>query len=85
MSVVIPESRAGQAKSAARGESDLTAPRRPARYRAQLRHDLEAVLDRLAHTAMTPQIARSFPLTDAGAALRCAETGGIAGKVILIP
>jgi len=32
-----------------------------------------------------PQVARRFPLTDAAAALRYAEAGGITGKVILIP
>ena len=30
-------------------------------------------------------MARRFPLTDAAAALRYAEEGGIAGKVILVP
>jgi NADPH:quinone reductase-like Zn-dependent oxidoreductase len=58
---------------------------RPARYRAQLREDLGAVLELLAAGAITPQVARRFPLTDAVAALRYAEAGGIAGKVILEP
>jgi NADPH:quinone reductase-like Zn-dependent oxidoreductase len=58
---------------------------RPARYRAQVREDLGEVLERLKRNAITPQIARRFPLTDAGAALRYAETGGITGKVILTP
>ena len=58
---------------------------RPARYRAGLRRDLGEVLDRLAKGAITPQIARRFPLTDAAAALRYAEAGGITGKVVLIP
>jgi NADPH:quinone reductase-like Zn-dependent oxidoreductase len=58
---------------------------RPARYRAQLREDLGEVLERLSRNAITPQIARSFPLTDAAAALRYAEAGGITGKVILRP
>jgi NADPH:quinone reductase-like Zn-dependent oxidoreductase len=58
---------------------------RPARYRAQLREDLGAVLELLAAGAITPQVARRFPLTDAAAALRYAEAGGIAGKVILEP
>jgi NADPH:quinone reductase-like Zn-dependent oxidoreductase len=58
---------------------------RPARYRAQLREDLGEVLERLSRNAITPQIARSFPLTDAAAALRYAEAGGITGKVILKP
>ena len=59
--------------------------RRPARYRAQLREDLGAVLGLLADGVITPQIARTFPLTEAAAALRFAEQGGIAGKVVLVP
>ena len=58
---------------------------RPMRYRADLRRDLGQVLDLLAAGAITPQIARRFPLTEAAAALRYAEAGGITGKVILIP
>jgi len=58
---------------------------RPARYRAQLRHDLDQVLDLVAQGAITPQVARRFALTDAAAALRYAESGGITGKVILTP
>src|SRR5262249_38133613 len=58
---------------------------RPTRYRADLRHDLGEVLDRLAKSAITPQVAARFPLTEAATALRHAEAGGITGKVILIP
>jgi NADPH:quinone reductase-like Zn-dependent oxidoreductase len=58
---------------------------RPARFRAQVREDLGAVLELLAAGAIAPQVARRFPLTDAGSALRYAEAGGIAGKVILTP
>src|SRR5262249_1367043 len=58
---------------------------RPRHYRAQLAADLGHVLDLLAEGAVTPQIAREFPLTDAAAALRYAESGGITGKVLLIP
>jgi NADPH:quinone reductase-like Zn-dependent oxidoreductase len=58
---------------------------RPARYHAELRHDLGQVFDLLAAGAITPQVARRFALTDAAAALRYAETGGITGKVILTP
>jgi len=58
---------------------------RPGRYRAELQHDLGRVLALLAEGAITPQIAREFPLTDAAAALRYAEAGGITGKVLLIP
>ena len=58
---------------------------RPARYRAGLRRDLTAVLRLLAEGAISAQVARTYPLTDAAAALRYAETGGIAGKVVLVP
>jgi NADPH:quinone reductase-like Zn-dependent oxidoreductase len=58
---------------------------RPARFRTQLREDLGAVLALLASGALEPQVARRFALTDAAAALRYAESGGIAGKVILEP
>jgi NADPH:quinone reductase-like Zn-dependent oxidoreductase len=55
------------------------------RYRAQLREDLGEVLRLLRDGAITPQIARRFPLRDAGEALRYAEQGGIVGKVVLEP
>ena len=44
-----------------------------------------AVLDLLAAGKITAQVAKEFPLRDAAAALRYAETGGVAGKVVLIP
>jgi NADPH:quinone reductase-like Zn-dependent oxidoreductase len=55
------------------------------RFRADLRHDLGEVLGLLQDGAVTAQIARRFPLRDAGAALRYAEQGGIVGKVVLEP
>jgi NADPH2:quinone reductase len=58
---------------------------RPRRYRAELARDLGRVLALLANGAISPQIAREFPLTDAAAALRYSEAGGITGKVVLIP
>jgi NADPH:quinone reductase-like Zn-dependent oxidoreductase len=58
---------------------------RPRHYRAQLASDLSRVLGLLADGAIGPQIARQFPLTQAAAALRYAEPGGITGKVLLIP
>jgi NADPH2:quinone reductase len=58
---------------------------RPRHYRAQVASDLARVLDLLAQGVIAPQIAREFPLTDAAAALRYAEAGGITGKVLLIP
>ena len=58
---------------------------RPRRYRTQLTRDLGRVLGLLADGAITPQIARQFPLMQAAGALRYAETGGVTGKVLLIP
>jgi NADPH2:quinone reductase len=43
------------------------------------------VFELAAAGVIEPQVARRFPLTDAAAALRYAEEGGIAGKVILVP
>jgi NADPH:quinone reductase-like Zn-dependent oxidoreductase len=59
--------------------------RSPERYRAQLREDLGRVFDLLARGAITAQVARTFPLADAAAALRYAESGGVAGKVVILP
>jgi NADPH2:quinone reductase len=58
---------------------------RPARYRAQLEQDLTGVLGLVADGTITPVVARRFKLTEAAAALRFAEQGGIAGKVVLEP
>jgi NADPH:quinone reductase-like Zn-dependent oxidoreductase len=58
---------------------------RPARFRAQLREDLGAVFELVAAGVVRPQVARRFSLTEAAAAPRYAEKGGIAGKVILVP
>jgi NADPH:quinone reductase-like Zn-dependent oxidoreductase len=55
------------------------------RYRAQLRRDLGEVLALLQEGAIDAQIARRFPLRDAGKALRYAEQAGIVGKVVLEP
>ena len=58
---------------------------RPARFRSEMRSDLSQVLSLLAQGAISAQIARRFPLSETPAALRYAESGGIAGKVVLIP
>jgi len=58
---------------------------RPSRFREQLRADLGRVLALLDEGALSAQIARRFPLTDAAAALAYAERGGIAGKVVIEP
>jgi NADPH2:quinone reductase len=59
--------------------------RRRDRFRAEVRRDLGEVLRLLRDGALTAQIARRFPLSDAGQALRYAEQGGILGKVVLEP
>jgi NADPH:quinone reductase-like Zn-dependent oxidoreductase len=58
--------------------------RRPRRYRAELREDLGKVFALLAKGELTAQVARTFPLTQAAEAMRYAESGGIAGKVVLL-
>ena len=59
--------------------------RHPERYRSELREDLSQVFALLADGSITAQVARTFPLQEAGAALRYAESGGVAGKVVLLP
>ena len=58
---------------------------RPARFRARRDADLTAVFDLLAAGVLTAEIAARFPLTDAPAALRLAESRTVRGKVVLIP
>ncbi len=58
---------------------------RPGRFRVSLREDLGAVFELVAAGVIEPQVARRFRLSEAAAALRYAEEGGIAGKVILVP
>jgi NADPH:quinone reductase-like Zn-dependent oxidoreductase len=55
------------------------------RYRAELREDLGQVFTLLATGEITAQVARSFPLAQAAEALRYAESGAVAGKVVLLP
>jgi len=59
--------------------------RHPDRYRAQLRADLGEVFALLATGEITAQVAREFPLTEAAAALRYAESEGVTGKIVLAP
>ena len=59
--------------------------RRPDRYRAELRQDLGTVFALLAAGKISAQIAGEFPLEQAAAALRHAESGGLIGKVVLAP
>lgn len=59
--------------------------RHTARFRAALRDDLTQVFALLARGEITPQIAARLPLTEAARALRLAESGTVAGKVVLEP
>jgi NADPH2:quinone reductase len=66
---------------------DLWAGRRrdPEAYRRDVREDLGRVFALLRDGRLRAQIAAEFPLTDAAAALRLAEAGGLTGKVLLRP
>ncbi|MFB7496169.1 medium chain dehydrogenase/reductase family protein [Streptomyces sp. NPDC056161] len=55
------------------------------RFRARLRHDLTQVFDALQRGDVTPRIAARLPLTRVADAMRLAESGTVAGKVVLIP
>ena len=57
----------------------------PRRFRARLRDDLGQVLRALAEGSITAQVAARFPLSQAGEALRLAESGTVSGKIILTP
>ncbi|MFE9808201.1 medium chain dehydrogenase/reductase family protein [Streptomyces sp. NPDC005548] len=55
------------------------------RFRARLRADLTQVFAALRRGEVTPQIAARLPLASAAEALRLAESGTVAGKVVLNP
>jgi len=55
------------------------------RFRGRLRHDLTQVLQAMAEGHITAQIAARFPLERAADAVRLAESGTAAGKVVLVP
>ncbi|MFD8217208.1 medium chain dehydrogenase/reductase family protein [Streptomyces sp. NPDC059697] len=55
------------------------------RFRARLRADLTEVFGALQRGEATPQIAAQLPLTRVADALRLAESGTVAGKVVLNP
>lgn len=59
--------------------------RNPERHRAQLRADLEAVFSQLAAGVISARIARVFPLSGISDAVRYAESGTAAGKVVVVP
>ncbi|MFC9976673.1 medium chain dehydrogenase/reductase family protein [Spirillospora sp. NPDC127200] len=55
------------------------------RFRARLRADLAEVFAALQRGDVTPRIAAQLPLTRVADALRLAESGTVAGKVVLTP
>jgi NADPH:quinone reductase-like Zn-dependent oxidoreductase len=55
------------------------------RFRARLRDDLTQVFTALQQGRIRPAVAARFPLAQAAEALRLAESGTIAGKIILEP
>ncbi|MFD8498140.1 medium chain dehydrogenase/reductase family protein [Amycolatopsis sp. NPDC059657] len=59
--------------------------RNPAKHRAQLKADLEVVFGQLADGVISARIARVFPLSGISEALRFAESGTAAGKVVVVP
>ena len=59
--------------------------RRPAAFQAKLRQDLTAVFELLADGTLKAQVAAEIPLADAPKAMRLAESGTVAGKVVLVP
>ncbi|MVZ99687.1 zinc-binding dehydrogenase [Actinomadura sp. LD22] len=55
------------------------------RFRARLRADLTEVFAALQRGDITPRIAARLPLTRVAEAMRLAESGTVAGKVVLTP
>ncbi|MFD8222862.1 medium chain dehydrogenase/reductase family protein [Streptomyces massasporeus] len=55
------------------------------RFRSRLRADLTQVFDALQRGDVTARIAAQLPLARVSEALRLAESGTVAGKVVLIP
>jgi len=57
----------------------------PSGFRAALRADLNTLLHMLAQGEIRAVIAHTFPLDEAFEALNLAESGRVAGKVVLLP
>ncbi|MFE3166436.1 medium chain dehydrogenase/reductase family protein [Streptomyces sp. NPDC059224] len=55
------------------------------RFRARLSADLTQVFEALQRGEVTARIAARMPLTRAAEALRLAESGTVAGKIVLVP
>ncbi len=68
------------------GRSSLGANQmlRPVRFRRELAEDLGRIFTLLAEGKIQAQVARRFPLEQAGAALQLHESGTISGKVVLV-
>jgi NADPH:quinone reductase-like Zn-dependent oxidoreductase len=64
---------------------NIWAGRGTARFRDQLREDLGQVLQAMRAGDLTAQVAGRFPLAQAADAVRTAESGTVAGKVVLVP
>ncbi|MFI8363554.1 medium chain dehydrogenase/reductase family protein [Streptomyces sp. NPDC085612] len=56
-----------------------------ARFRARLRADLTEVFTALQRGEITARVAAELPLVRAAEAMRLAESGTVAGKVVLVP
>jgi NADPH:quinone reductase-like Zn-dependent oxidoreductase len=59
--------------------------RRHRAFRARVREDLGHVLALLRDGRLTAQVAARVPLPEVAAAMRLAESGTVAGKVVLVP
>ncbi|MFC3573336.1 medium chain dehydrogenase/reductase family protein [Streptomyces yaanensis] len=59
--------------------------RRPEKYRAELREDLAQIFALLRSGAIEAKIDRVYPLHQASAALRHAESGTAVGKIVIVP
>jgi NADPH:quinone reductase-like Zn-dependent oxidoreductase len=57
----------------------------PDRFRAAMRADLAAVFAALGRGDISAPIAARLPLAQAAEALRLAESGTVAGKIVLTP
>ncbi|MEU7965157.1 medium chain dehydrogenase/reductase family protein [Streptomyces sp. NPDC049097] len=55
------------------------------RFRSRLHADLTSVFGAFRRGEVTARIAARMPLTDAAEAMRLAESGTVAGKVVLVP
>lgn len=59
--------------------------RRADAFRARQREDLAKLLELLGEGVLVPRIAARIPLSDVSTAMTLAESGTVAGKVVLVP